>query len=303
MERLLDPATRSGTSSLEAWNAIGKFFGYMESNGEDYWQAPVFELRRIRGNKQDPSMMDPSPEEDSSEDRFRAAYEDVSYHDTTDDGVESPIYESDSGDDEEFIAESKRIGEHLLFLSGLAHMWKQVAESGSWLCNSEEVTRSPAIRSEMKEVFAGWISSCISQRKGLIRLLDQIRKYAIPTGATDADSMTRYDRQRVAKESLIEKIIATAVETSDACKMLLGVQIAHFQSDQETLSLASASWWKSFESIGPDDRCAIELYGHLMGGRREQVEASFRQYLKAIGHEPLLYVSLARGGDPKDILS
>ena len=302
MERLLDPAKRSGTSALEAWNAIEKFFGYMESNGEDYWQAPLFELRRGKRNKQEDSTLDPSPGEDSSEERFGAAYEDFSYRDTTDDGVEGPVFESDSGDDEEFIAESKRIGEHLLFLSGLAHMWKQVAESGSWLCNPQESIQNEALRSDRKEVFAGWISSCISQRDGLIRLLDQIRRYAIPTGATDADSMTRYDRQRVAKESLIEKIIATAVETSDACKMLLGVQLAHFQSDEGMLVLSSASWWKSFESIGPDDRCAIELYGHLMGARREQVEASFRKYLKAIGHEPLLYVSLARGGDPKDIL-
>jgi hypothetical protein len=39
-----------------------------------------------------------------------------------------------------------------------------------------------------------------------------------------------------------------------------------------------------------------------MGARGEQVEPSFRKYLTAIRNEPLLYVSLARGGNPKDIL-
>lgn len=307
MERLLDPSRRSQTNPIETWNSIEKFFGYIESNGEDYWQAPLFQLlegkRNRTKNDSESCELDGMLDEDQSGDEpFDAAYEDVSYRDTTDDGVEGPVYETDSGSDEEFIAESKRIGEHLLFLSGLAHMWKQVAESSSWLCGLDDSHQSEEHRTAMKDVFSGWIDSCIAQRDGLMRLLDQVRSYAIPMGATDADSMTRYDRQRVAKESLIEKIIATAVETSDASKMLLGVQLAHFQESDGALVLSNASWWKSFESVTSDDRCAIELYGHLMGARRGQVEASFRKYLSAIRHEPLLYISLARGGDPKDIL-
>ena len=306
MEKLLDPSRRINTSPRETRNAIEKFFAYIESNGEDYWHPPSFQLLngRRKGTRPD-SVTESNPESEEgipSDATFDAAYEDVSYRDTTDDGVEGPVYESDTGNDEEFIAESKRIGEHLIFLSGLANMWKQVAESGAWLCDSDSNQEADSHKAQMKDVYSGWISSCIAQREGLMRLLDQIRSYAIPTGATDADSMTRYDRQRVAKESLIEKIISTAVETSDACKMLLGAQLAHFQSTEETLMLSTVSWWKSLESIPPDDRCAIELYGHLMGARREQVEASFRKYLAAIRHEPLLYVSLARGGDPKDIL-
>ncbi|MFM8573720.1 MAG: hypothetical protein ACKOAU_19150 [Pirellula sp.] len=304
MERLLDPARRSSMDPIQTWNSIEKFFGYIESNGEDYWQAPRFRL--LDGRKQQASNdsdFDSMVQEDRSSDSpYDSAYEDVSYRDTTDDGVEGPVFETDVGNDEEFIAESKRIGEHLLFLSGLAHMWKQVAESGAWLCDPGVGPDSESIKDRMEDVFGGWIDSCIAQRDGLMRLLDQLRSYAIPTGATDTDSMTRYDRQRVAKESLIEKIIATAVETTDACKMLLGVQLAHFHSAKQTLVLSTASWWKSFDSITADDRCAIELYGHLMAGRREHVEPSFRKYLSAIRHEPLLYISLARGGDPKNIL-
>ena len=306
MERLLDPARRSGSSPQEAWNLIEKFFAYVESNAEDYWQAPIFELldphRKRALEKSDLELG--FDDEETSENPVGSAYEDFVYKDTTDDGIEGPVYESDSGSNEEFIAESKRIGEHLLFLSGLAHMWKQVAESGAWLCHpqlgtglSESSPEFRAIKEQIKEVLAGWIDSSISQRNGLLRLLDQIQKYAIPTGATDADSMTRYDRQRVAKESLIEKILSTAVETMDAYKMLLGVQLAHFQDAEDS------SWWRNFESITPDDRCAIELYGHLMGARGQQVEPSFQKFLNAIGNEPLLYVSLARGGNPKDILA
>ncbi|MFM8188581.1 MAG: hypothetical protein ACKN85_08885 [Pirellula sp.] len=297
MERLLDPSRRSKTSPTQSWSLIEKFFAYVESNAEEYWQAPVFELldgRRKRSSEK--SDLEPGLDEDDTDNPFGSAYEDFIYKDTTDDGVEGPVYETGLGNDEEFIAESKRIGEHLIFLSGLAHMWKQVAESGAWLCYPESNAEPEAIKERIKEVLVGWIDSAISQRNGLLRLLDQIQKYAIPTGATDADSMTKYDRQRVAKESLIEKILSTAVETMDACKMLLGIQLAHFQDAQ------GSTWWKSFESITQDDRGAIELYGHLMGARREQVEPSFRKYLTAIRNEPLLYVSLARGGNPKDIL-
>jgi hypothetical protein len=303
MECLLDPARRSSTNAIETWSSIEKFFGYLESNGEEFWQAPSFKLLKgpRNGSSRD-TVLESNLDDDPQEHPFGAAYDDFIYSDTTDDGVDGPVYQNDTGSDEEFIAESKRIGEHLLFLSGLAHMWKQLAESGAWLSKVRGPSKALPHRARMKEAFGGWISSSVSQRQGLMRLLDQIRSHLVSTGGTDADSMTRYDRQRVAKESLIEKIIATAVETSDACRMLLGVQFAFFQSAEEIKDNTTQAWPQSLESISLDDRCAIELYGHLMAERRGRVEESFKRYLEAIGEQPLLYVSLAKGGDPKQIV-
>ena len=303
MERLLDPARRTSTNAMETWESIEKFFGYLESNGEDYWQAPRFQLLKgpLKGSS-GRTDLESNLEDDPQENRYGAAYEDVSYTDTTDDGVEGPVYQNDTGSDEEFIAESKRIGEHLLFLSGLAHMWKQVAESGAWLSKVRGPSKALPHRARMKDAFGSWISSSVSQREGLMRLLDQVRGHLIATGGTDADSMMRYDRQRVAKESLIEKIIATAVETTDASLMLLGVQFAFFQSPQEIKDNTTQAWWQSQDSISLDDRCAIELYGHLMSERSGRVAESFQRFIDAIGDQPLLYVSLARGGDPKEIV-
>jgi hypothetical protein len=133
-------------------------------------------------------------------------------------------------------------------------MWKQVAESGAWLSKVRGPSKALPHRARMKDAFGGWISSSVSQRDGLMRLLDQVRGHLVATGGTDADSMMRYDRQRVAKESLIEKIIATAVETTDASRMLLGVQLAFFQSPQEIKDNTTQAWWQSHDSISLDDR-------------------------------------------------
>jgi hypothetical protein len=123
MECLLDPARRSSTNAIETWSSIEKFFGYLESNGEEFWQAPSFKLLKgpRNGSSRD-TVLESNLDDDPQEHPFGAAYDGFSYIDTTDDGVEGPVYQNDNGSDEEFIAESKRIGEHLLFLSGLAHM-------------------------------------------------------------------------------------------------------------------------------------------------------------------------------------
>jgi hypothetical protein len=139
-----------------------------------------------------------------------------------------------------------------------------------------------------------WTQQCHQNRSGLIELLDQVRGFAIARGGTDTDAMTRYDRQRVVKESLMERILASAVETADAGRMLLGAFLAHGDDSSVVQPLLAA--------LPTDERLAVELYGDLMAGRRERVDSSFSDFLAAIRNERLLYVSLARGGDPREIL-
>ncbi|MFY7876538.1 MAG: hypothetical protein ACOVQM_13885, partial [Pirellula sp.] len=47
----------------------------------------------------------------------------------------------------------------------------------------------------------------------------------------------------------------------------------------------------------------VELFGDLMAARRSRVEESFTDFLSVLRDQKLLYVSLARGGQPRDILS
>ncbi len=96
---------------------IVKFFDYLEANAEDYWQVPELELPG------------PSPIEDSADDLFGAAYEDVTYQDTTGDDDEGAV--ADGGPVEEFDLEreGERLEKRLHFLSTLARLWQIAART------------------------------------------------------------------------------------------------------------------------------------------------------------------------------
>lgn len=273
---------------IRLWELVEKFFDYLEANGESLWTPPQFQLASTQGKKRR------SGSTDDEESPFNAAWEGVSYEDSTDDGVEGPLFEQDDGTNEELSAESKRIGEHLTFLSALAQMWKLVAQSTQFLSHAETTPNTLDREQRILSAIHRWTDQCLQNRDGLIALLDQVRGFAIAKGGTDTDSMTRYDRQRVVKESLMERILASAVETADAGRMLLGTLLAHSKDHDSIRPLLA--------NLPIDELLTVKLYGDMMAGHRDAVETSFNEFLTAIRNERLLYVSLARGGDPREIL-
>lgn len=274
---------------IRVWALVEKFFDYLHANGESYWLVPQFQLG---GQPPKPKR---GPNSQSGGGTYDAAYEDMRFQGSNDDGVEGQIYEVNEGTNEELITESKRLGVHLTFLAALAQMWKLVAESTLMLqCAPEH----PGMRQQKAKILSAiewWTKQSMVNRDGLMELLDQVRGFAIPKGGTDTDSMTRYDRQRVTKEALIEQVLATAVETADAGRMLMGAMLAH--SDESTESLRPL-----LDPLPRDEQLAVDLYGHLMAARRDAVEACFPDFLDAIRSQRLLYMALSRGGDPQEIL-
>lgn len=275
------------------WGTIEKYFDYLEANGESYWTVPEFRL----GTKNDKpkssaaTTADDVSDDDSQSSLYGAAYEGVTYEDSTDDGNEGPVFEQDEGTSEELITESKRIGEHLTFLVALAQMWKLVSQSVRVLRNVETESN---LKSDIAATLYRWSEQCLSNRDGLIRLLDQVQSYKIVRGGTDTDSMAKYDRKRVVKESLMERILAAAVETADAGRLLIG---AILSSEDDGNCVAA-----TLQKLPRDERLTVELFGNLMAGRRSQVEDSFPDFIAVIRDQKLLYVSLARGGNPREIL-
>ncbi len=125
--RAIDPADR--------WPLTRKFLDYLEANADEYWQVPELELaRQAAAEEADDEDNEDEDEESAEEDRgglFSAAYEEVTYRDTTDDGFEGEILESGQPiTDFELAAEAERIGERLAFLGTLARLWKRAAAAG-----------------------------------------------------------------------------------------------------------------------------------------------------------------------------
>ena len=302
-------------SSGFVWSMVEKFFDYLEANGESFWAVPEFRLAKpgkpkkrpdektdllAAGERSDDESGDDSDESSDKASLFDAAYEGVTYSDSTDDGVEGPVYEQDEGTAEELVAESKRLGEHLTFLAALAQMWKLVSQSTQTLASepqspSESVPADAARKTRVVAALRRWSEQCLHNRNALVHLLDQIQSFKVARGGTDTDSMARYDRQRVIKESLMERILAAAVETADAGRMLIGASLAH------TDDLASCQ--PLLAGLPKDEILTVELFGDLMAGRRNRVEETFPDFVAVLREQKLLYVSLTRGGQPREILN
>ena len=295
------------TSQLEPrldWNVAQKFFDYLEANADHYWHAPTFGLgksgnhtgKRSRDSESEllgGDDFDPHLEDDDEAGVFDAAYEGVVYNDTTDDGTESSVPE-EGGDesDSELLEESIRLNQHLTFLTALAQMWKGAALSRHLRSQISSGNSDGQARLQAME---HWADQAAANRRGLLTLMQDVAAYRIAKCGPDHDAMSRYDRQRLVKESLLERVIAAAIETADARRLLL--------SNLAAVDGAIESTHKKLDEIPEDDRIAIEILGDLLYGHPTAIDEVFPRLLAALRSKKLLYIPLARGGDPAQIYS
>ena len=69
-------------------------------------------------------MSDANNTEDDEYDIFSAAYEDVSYVDTTDDGIEGNIFDTSNSSQDELLLAGEQVDGRLAFHDSLAQLWK-----------------------------------------------------------------------------------------------------------------------------------------------------------------------------------
>ncbi len=299
MQKLEHHLQSGSTEPPRNWSVAHKFFDYLEANAEQFWLPPEFALGK-GGRQQRADFADSLgddldiDEDDESRGLFDAAYEDVVYNDTTDDGIDSDTPEEGVGGDStnELVEESNRLNQHLTFLTALAQMWKGAALSRQL---HQEILNDAESRSVRLAAMEAWAAQAAENRHGLLVLLQDVAAFAIPKGGTDHDAMSRYDRQRLIKESLLDRIISTAVETSDARRLLLAKLHACGEASQTLL--------REMEKLPDDDRLAIEVVGALLYGDQDAVLENFPRLLTALRTKKLLYIPLARGGDPALIYS
>ncbi len=302
------------TPDQPLWPRINKFFDYLEANAESYWHTPQFEvggdtqprrpmndleneLADARDDGNDGGLLDPDAEE-TTDDLYAAAYEDMTYRDTTDDGNEGSVFEfADEGSADELEAEVRRLGDRLEFLQSLSRMWAVAADvavtdltAGSG-ADPDAGSFDLADRQHRIEALRGWAARAVQNRAGLLELLDSVRHYKVTPSGTDKDSMRTYDRRRVLRDSLMERIINTAVEMSDARRLIAAAAGA---LDNNVAQMPR-------EELAEDDDGAIELFAALMAGDEEHARGRFDKFLQSAMKRNLLYIPLSRGGDPVKI--
>ena len=301
------------------WQLARKFLDYLEANAGDQWRVPNFELRSEPGRK---VVEEPAPDEpwtgqeqdeldeaDDSE-RFDEAYRDMVYVDSTDDGVDAPIIEKGDTTHDELSREARRLSLRLEFLSCLAHLWKLI---GIYTAQSARSQATVAAASDDCAVVLKRLADQASTNyDDLLNLLDQIRGYRIPPPGVDQDSMVEYDQRRYTKETLMEQLVDTAIETVDSRRLLLASACAtcslsdaqlNAPKPAESLNEAQQAVQSSLQSLEPDEQLATMVLAAVFIGNVRLVRQRWSALKLVLGRLPLLYVPLSRGGQPRSIVA
>lgn len=301
-ERWMVQLRKSGVSGAhgrpdvaKTWTLIRKFLDYLEANAEGFGKAPEFAISRTPSGKtpsRDAELStgrDEGDEDEEGEDLFGAAYEDMVYRDTTDDGVEGETVEGSDITADELTRESKRLAERLAFLSCLARLWKQAA-AGVEFADMQAVDAAQRA-SSMRH----WSDLAIELSAGLARLMDTVKAHKIPAAGGDHDSMIDYDRRRVVKESLLERIIATSVEAADAMRLLLSAvdAVEHLDASREA----------TVSKLDDDQQAGVRIIGAILRRDSSTVRLLWQELIASLQQRPLLYVPLSKGGHPRDIVT
>jgi hypothetical protein len=259
------------TTSAESGKRAFRFLDLLEANAEKYWQVPDFELTSNGKSSLSSTQSEPEADEDLETEEndgktFDSAYENMLYKDTTDDGFEGQVFDPGMPSHDLFLRESKRIIERLEFLSLLARLWRMVA-----IRKSQNNVDSLAHCAELAS----------TNYKQLLQLIDTVQAYKLPITSGDHDSMLEYDRVRLAKESLLDRIIVSAVETADAQRLLIAALGQHNKSENTLLS---------------------QMFHAAIDGNANVLRECLPAWFAELKELPLLYVPLSKGGEPRNIV-
>lgn len=294
-------------SGTDQWPLVAKFLQHLESSAERYWHVPTFALgddyeeqHEIDSGPDDDfddddeeaelELHDDADEdgdeeswtEDEPEKLFGAAYEDMVYRDSTDDGFESDIIDDFSLTSEfELEEESQRLGQRLEFLSTVARLWRNIAIA--WKIDA-------ATQADRRELHEAWCHEAMTRYERLLELADAVHRYPIPQPSASHESMVEADRRRMIKDSLLEHIIATCVETLSAGRMILA---ASSQGDE---SKTGASECKV------DDGASTDVLRGVLAGDAAAIRRHWPVFTKWLTGQELLYVPLSKGGKPRRIV-
>ena len=310
---------RNDESTPPRWSLTQKFLDYLEANAEEYWQVPQFEMAAqvlgAAGPEEDELAAEgkesedefPADEADDDEDGlFRAAYEDVTYRDSTDDGVEGELFEGgESPTDFELVGEAERIVSRLSFLTTVAQLWKLAAtaslgasesasESGTGsLCrNGPESAAYKANLSRFPTPDTTTCSPAGSTRR---------RETTATVGAAWPRCIAIAFRRRAARRSRWWNTTAGGASRRRCWRR--SSRRASRRATRPAILRASMARPPPAAGGEPWERLAGEALAAVLRGDAAGVRGVFAQAARDLAEQPLLYVALGQGGNPRRIVA
>ena len=218
---------------------------------------------------------------------YSAAYDNMSFHDNADDGIDDETVESGGaslGTEDELAAEMDRINDRLSFIFSTMKLWKYAAGKSPLLvaerCAEEDVDQA-------RRLIGEWIKTAEDCRQKLEELLVTVGNYRIANPNGTSQSLLEYDQQHGTKEILLDRIIRTEVEVNDTILFLCAVL------RQEPTKTANLPEW-----VGHVTR----VMSGLIHDDVNQLRGAWLSMLTGLEKETLLYIPTSRGGKPGAIV-
>lgn len=308
-----------GSEEVEAavddpWPILRKMFDYLEANADEYWHAPQLDRLDTGGNGElwnglDSAFdddFDEDDEDDTEDDLYEAAYDDIVFRDSTDDGINEGVM--DSGDRmslTEIEVLQDRLEPRLRFLHTLTLLWQMAAgaygstrlmtsttaqdQVDEGLEDEVEPTESPPqpeTDNEIAEWMTTWYQRTLDLEKELLGLLQQLWKYEIPLPSGEHDANIEFDLQLQTRHYLLHATVSTAVGCRTSARMLAACLPS--LDGQRMPPGTSKTMLTVFRAIFRRDPLEVRRLLPVL--------------LKEFAHKPLLYIPFDKGGYPKDIL-
>lgn len=305
---LNETGTATEPDARTGWKRIRKFFDYLEANAGEFWDVPEFEpdavsrpnddrdqtdrSDELMGKEDSPELDDPfAEEEEEDDDRFSAAYENVVYRDSTDDGMDGSVFDFDSHDQDYLQQASRPIVVRLAFIEQLALVWRLLAVTWSAAeASGKPDATAPATAELIHDLLDNAQKQLGRTAKDLSRLTAAIAKYKISRPGADTDAMVNYDRLRLLRDSLLDQVMNCQVSVNDALRFLTAA------SPQP----AAKSETKP-ESKGTEEEASVALLRACLHGDAKSAASEWLKVRATLINQHILYVPLNRGGPAEKI--
>jgi hypothetical protein len=289
----------TGDESLEGemWPTVRRMFDYLEANAGEYWNAPTLrEYSQLNGRSTDEELPPRPPEgdfdpflgdeesTDEKENLFSAAYDEVVFRDSADDGQVGETHEGGyAPGTTEFEILNRQLEPRLAFLQTLFRLWQMAAAA---LASREESLDE--LSDTDVQAIRGWQRSTANLQAGLVSLLKEVWAHEITSNTGDLDQNIEYDIQLQSRYMMLHAIIATTISCVQA-QRLLGCLLPADKDD-------------TAQDTSTTERKVSALYRSIVRRDRRAVRRQLPQLLSSIAERPLLYVPFENGGQPQRVL-
>ena len=278
-------------SGAERVQAIRRLFDFLEVNAEEWWGVPhlgssvdVPELgaEDLEFGDIDEEILD---ELDDEEDIFGAAYDDVVFRDSAEDGNWGDTVDGDHAfRNTEFESINRELEPRLKFLNAVGQLWQMAA--AAFAGELYRHANQELLDDQAAGAIVNWHRQAQRWQIDLAELMESVWDHEIFQPSGDHDANVEYDIQLQVKFYLLHQIIHTLICLRNAERLLNGII-------PEKVAIPRGT---------DQDRQLARVYRAVVQRDQKTVRDLLPTLLARLARNPLLYVPFENGGDPGQIL-